>query len=181
MGIQRLSQGIRVGTPQNVWGAESPDTPLFCLPGVPERAFCILYLDPSADRQSVLTAIFTRDKLGYAEVALLLPDPNRVLSRWVDFEAFATLRATLRARLVVIAWSPRLALLATWWHFPVPVAETVNHYVARFTGRPPQQTSWLIAVLGALHRFALVRWLGRAHGRAAYERASPHRTQDNRL
>src|ERR1700730_7678962 len=96
-----VEEHIRVGTPQNIWGATSPDMALSWLPGVPERAFCIVYLDPGSDRQSVLAAIFTRDKLGYAEVALLLPDPNRALGSSLDFEAFSTLRGKLSARLVI--------------------------------------------------------------------------------
>lgn len=147
---------IRVGTPLNLWGAESPDTPISFLPGVGERSFCILYPDPAADRPSVLTAIFTYDKLGYAEVALLLADPNGFLGRSLDFEGFASLRGKLSARLVIIAWSPRLALLATWWHFPV--AQTVNHYIARFSGQPSpgvRQPGWLPSLLLAFKRYAL--------------------------
>jgi len=139
--------------------------PLHWLPGVPERAFCILYLHPATDRQSVLTAIHTRDKLGYAEVALLLPDPNRALCSSWDFAAFASLREKLTARLVIIAWSPRLALLATWRHFPV--APTVKHYVAHYAQPPspgPRQPGWVISLLLALGRYARVRWLGRSPG-----------------
>jgi hypothetical protein len=174
MSMTRVDGPIRVGTPQNLWGADGADMPLYVLPGVPERAFCILYLHPAADWQSVLTAIFTRDKLGYAEVALLLPDPNRALGRQLDFVAFSSLRGKLRARLAIIAWSPRLALLATWRHFPVDL--TVKDYAAHFAGQPlpgPRQQWWLIALLRAARRYALVRWLGRTPEQAARARTSP--------
>jgi hypothetical protein len=156
---------IRVGTPQNIWGAESPNMPRSWLPGVPEQAFCILYLDPARDRKSVLTAIFTQDRLGYAEVALLLPDPNRALCGWWEFEAFSSLRKKLSTRLAIITWSPRLALLATWWHFQV--APTVIHYTAQYTQRAfpgLAQPRWGRSLLRTFWRYALVRWLGRAPG-----------------
>jgi len=168
MSMVRVEGRIRIGTPLNIWGDTSPDMPLYVLPWVPERAFCILYLDPESDWQSVLTAIFVQDKLGYGEVALLLPDPNRALGRPLDFEAFSTLRGKLTTRLVIIAWSPRLSLLATWRHFPV--ALTVKHYLARFAQHPSpgtRQPCWPIALLQALRRYALVRWLGRTPEQAA--------------
>ncbi len=49
---------IRAGTQQNVWGAEILTMPLSWLPGVPERVFCILYLESEMDRRSVSTSIF---------------------------------------------------------------------------------------------------------------------------
>jgi hypothetical protein len=155
-----MSVPIRVGTPQNIWGTQRLDMPWYWLPGVPERAFCILYLDPAVDRQSVLTAIYTYDKLGYAEVALLVPDPNRVLAASLDFRAFASLRASLSTRLVVIAWSPRLALLATWWHFPVE--ETLNRYLAQHSPCGRTRPCWLLSLLQAWERYARARWLGRS-------------------
>jgi hypothetical protein len=83
MSMASVEGHIRVGTPRNIWGATSPDMPLSWLPGVPERAFCILFLDPASDRLSVLTAIFTRDLLGYAEVALLQALRRYALVRWL--------------------------------------------------------------------------------------------------
>ena len=163
MNTQTGAGQIRIGTPQNLWGVEHPGMGTCWLPGVPGQAFCILYLDQAVNRISALAAIYACDKLGYAEVALLLPDPNRVLARAYDFEAFSSLRGKLRARLVIVTWSPRLALLATWWRFPV--AQTVKHYVAHYA-RPPspgtRQPCWLVLLFQAFRRYALARWLGRA-------------------
>lgn len=158
---------IRVGTPFNLWGAESPDMPFAFLPGVGERSFCILYPDPTVDRRSALVAVLTYDKLGYKEVALLLPEPNGFLMHEPDFAGFASLRGKLAARLVIITWSPRLALLATWWRFPV--AQTVNHYSARWSGQLPagvREVGWLPALLRAFARYVRVCWLGRTPERA---------------
>jgi hypothetical protein len=174
--VRSTQKTIRVGTPFNLWGAESADMPIASLPGVGERSFCILYPDPTVDRLSALTAILTYDKLGYAEIALLLADPNGFLMRTLDFAGFASLRGKLSARLVIITWSPRLALLATWWRFPV--AQTVKHYSARWSGQPSggvREFGWLPSLLHAFARYVRVCWLGRTPCQAPRTRAGERR------
>ena len=58
------------------------------LPGVngPRKADVgIIYVAPSDDRQSVLAAIWTQEKLGRKQVAVVLPEQNNAFQRPADF------------------------------------------------------------------------------------------------
>jgi VCBS repeat-containing protein len=57
------------------------------------------------DRQSVLAAILTQDKLRRKQIAIVLPNPNKAFQRPNDFDALKKLRRELRAQLVFIAQS----------------------------------------------------------------------------
>ncbi len=93
------------------------------LPGVngPRKAdIGIIYVAPSDDRQSVLTAIHTQDKLGRKQVVIVLPEENKAFQRPTDFEGLKSMRRDLKAQLVFIASSgPGPAEFARQRRFPV--------------------------------------------------------------
>src|SRR5579862_9667911 len=55
------------------------------------------------DRQSVLAAILTQEKLRRKHIAIVLPNPNKAFQRPNDFDALKKLRRELRAQLIFIA------------------------------------------------------------------------------
>jgi hypothetical protein len=63
----------------------------------------VIYVAPNDDRQSVLTAILTQDKLGIEQVIIVLPDQNKAFQRPVDFEGLKNMRRGLKSELVFIA------------------------------------------------------------------------------
>jgi len=76
------------------------------LPGVngPRKAdIGIIYVAPSDDRQSVLAAIWTQEKLGRKQVAVVLPEQHIAFQRPADFEGLKGMRRDLKAQLVFIA------------------------------------------------------------------------------
>src|SRR5215831_15507168 len=93
------------------------------LPGVngPRKADVgIIYVAPSDDRQSVLAAIWTQEKLGRKQVAVVLPEQNNAFQRPADFEGLKGMRRDLKAQLVFIAPSgPGPAEFARQRRFPV--------------------------------------------------------------
>jgi len=93
------------------------------LPGVngPRKAeIGIIYVAPSDDRQSVLAAIWTQEKLGRKQVAVVLPEQNNAFQRSADFEGLKGMRRDLKAQLVFIAPSgPGPAEFARQRRFPV--------------------------------------------------------------
>src|SRR5215469_18787681 len=93
------------------------------LPGVdsPRNAdIGIIYVAPNDDRQSVLAAIFTQEKLGRKQVAIVLPDQNKAFQRPTDFEGLKSMRRDLRTQLIFIAPSgPGPAEFARQRRFPV--------------------------------------------------------------
>ncbi|HEX4204960.1 MAG TPA: baseplate J/gp47 family protein [Ktedonobacteraceae bacterium] len=68
-------------------------------------AIGIIYVAPTDDRKSVLTAILTLDKLGKQQVAIVLPNQNSAFQRAVDFDDLKSLRRKLSVQLVFIAQS----------------------------------------------------------------------------
>ena len=93
------------------------------LPGVssPRKAdIGIVYVAPSDDRQSVLAAILTQEKLGRKQVAVVLPEQNKAFQRPTDFEGLKSMRRDLKTQLVFIAPSgPGPAEFARQRRFPV--------------------------------------------------------------
>src|SRR6266852_5958140 len=93
------------------------------LPGVnsPRNAdIGIIYVAPNDDRQSVLAAILTQEKLGRKQVAIVLPAQNKAFQRPVDFDGLKNMRRGLRAQIVFVAsdgFGP--AELARQRRFPV--------------------------------------------------------------
>src|SRR6266704_4886786 len=80
----------------------------------------VIYVAPSDDRQSVLTAILTQDKLGLKQVIVVLPDQNKAFQRPVDFDGLKNMRRGLKAEIVFIAPSgPGPAEYARQRRFPV--------------------------------------------------------------
>jgi len=80
----------------------------------------VIYVAPNDDRQSVLTAILTQDKLGFKQVIIVLPDQNKAFQRPVDFDGLKNMRRGLKAEIVFIAPSgPGPAEYARQRRFPV--------------------------------------------------------------
>src|SRR6266571_3112727 len=80
----------------------------------------VIYVAPNDDRQSVLTAILTQDKLGFKQVIVVLPDQNKAFQRPVDFDGLKNMRRGLKAEIVFIAPSgPGPAEYARQRRFPV--------------------------------------------------------------
>src|SRR5438876_8731371 len=80
----------------------------------------VIYVAPNDDRQSVLTAILTQDKLGFKQVVVVLPDQNKAFQRPVDFDGLKNMRRGLKAQIVFIAPSgPGPAEFARQRRFPV--------------------------------------------------------------
>src|SRR5579864_4654208 len=80
----------------------------------------MIYVAPNDDRESVLAAILTQEKLGRKQIAIVLPDQNRAFQRPVDFDGLKNMRRKLQADLVIIAPSgPGPAEFARQRHFTV--------------------------------------------------------------
>lgn len=80
----------------------------------------MIYVAPNDDRESVLAAILTQEKLGRKQIAIELPDQNRAFQRPVDFDGLKNMRRKLQAELVIIAPSgPGPAEFARQRHFSV--------------------------------------------------------------
>ena len=80
----------------------------------------VIYVAPNDDRQSVLTAILTQDKLGFKQVVVVLPDQNKAFQRPVDFDGLKNMRRGLKAEIVFIAHSgPGPSEYARQRRFPV--------------------------------------------------------------
>src|SRR5437763_9105634 len=80
----------------------------------------VIYVAPSDDRQSVLTAILTKDKIDFKQVIVVLPDQNKAFQRPVDFDGLKNMRRGLKAEIVFIAPSgPGPAEFARQRRFPV--------------------------------------------------------------
>jgi hypothetical protein len=80
----------------------------------------VIYVDANDDRQSVLTAILTQDKLGFKQVVVVLPIQHKAFQRPVDFDGLKHMRRGLKAEIVFIAPSgPGPAEFARQRRFPV--------------------------------------------------------------
>ncbi len=80
----------------------------------------MIYVAPNDDRESVLAAILTQEKLGRKQIAIMLPDQNKAFQRPVDFDGLKNMRRKLQADLVIIAPSgPGPAEFARQRHFTV--------------------------------------------------------------
>ncbi len=80
----------------------------------------VIYVAPSDDRQTVLTAILTQDKLGRKQVVVVLPEQNKAFQRPVDFDGLKNMRRGLKAQIAFVAPSgPGPAEFARQRRFPV--------------------------------------------------------------
>ena len=62
----------------------------------------LIYVAPGDDRQTVLTAIHTQDKLGRKQVAIALPGENKAFQSAVDFDGLKSMQRNLQAQIVFI-------------------------------------------------------------------------------
>jgi hypothetical protein len=80
----------------------------------------VVYVAPQDDRQTVLTAILTQDKLGRKQVVVVLPEQNKAFQRPVDFDGLKNMRRGLKSEIVFIAPNgPGPAEFARQRRFPV--------------------------------------------------------------
>ena len=63
----------------------------------------VIYVAPNDDRESVLAAILTQEKLGRKQIAIVLPNQNKAFQRPVDFDGLKNMRRKLQANLVIVA------------------------------------------------------------------------------
>lgn len=63
----------------------------------------IIYVAPDDDRENVLAAILTQEKLGRKQIAIVLPNQNKAFQRPVDFDGLKNMRSKLQAQLVIVA------------------------------------------------------------------------------
>ena len=63
----------------------------------------VIYVAPNDDRESVLAAILTQEKLGRKQIAIVLPNQNKAFQRPVDFDGLKKMRSKLEANLVIVA------------------------------------------------------------------------------
>src|SRR5258708_6563739 len=63
----------------------------------------LIYVAPNDDRQSVLAAILTQEKLGRTHIAVVLPARNSAFQRTHDFDGLKTMGRGLQAQLVFVA------------------------------------------------------------------------------
>ncbi len=63
----------------------------------------LIYVAPNDDRQRVLAAISTQEKLGRKHIAVVLPERNSAFQRAVDFDGLKIMRRGLQAQLVFVA------------------------------------------------------------------------------
>jgi hypothetical protein len=72
-------------------------------PSDPRKASIgVIYVAPQDDRQSVLAAILTQDKLGRKQVAVVLPEQNKAFQRPVDFDGLKNMRRGLKTQIVFV-------------------------------------------------------------------------------
>jgi hypothetical protein len=62
----------------------------------------LIFVAPGDDRQTVLAAILTQDKLGRRQVAVVLPEQNKAFQSAVDFDGLKGTRRKLKAQIVFI-------------------------------------------------------------------------------
>src|SRR5579871_2748444 len=63
----------------------------------------VIYVAPNDDRESVLAAILTQEKLGRKQIAIVLPAQNKAFQRPIDFEGLKNMRRKLQAQLIIVA------------------------------------------------------------------------------
>lgn len=80
----------------------------------------VVYVAPQDDRQTVLTAILTQDKLGRKQVVVVLPEQNKAFQRPVDFDGLKNIRRGLKSEIVFVTPNgPGPAEFARQRRFPV--------------------------------------------------------------
>lgn len=89
----------------------------------------IIEVSPGEDRQSVLAAILTQERLGRKQVVVVLPEDNKAFRRPVDFDGLKNKQRELQAKIIfVIPGGPGPAELARQRRFIV--YSTLESYAA---------------------------------------------------
>ena len=63
----------------------------------------VIYVAQTDDRESVLAAILTQEKLGRKQIAIVLPGQNKAFQRPIDFEGLKNMRRKLQAQVIIVA------------------------------------------------------------------------------
>ncbi len=63
----------------------------------------VIDVAPNDDREGIVAAIVTQDKLGRQQIVLNLPAENKAFQRPVDFDGLKNMRRKLQAQLIIIA------------------------------------------------------------------------------
>jgi len=102
----------------------------------------IIEVDPADDRQSILTAILTQEKVGRKQIAISIPNANSAFRRVADFARLERVLEDIRAQLIFIvpqdsaitkfARQHQLSTFATF--------EQYAHYVQKFLSQPVADT-----------------------------------------
>lgn len=96
----------------------------------------VIYVAPDDDRQTVLTAILTQDKLSRKQVIVVLPEQNKAFQRPVDFDGLKYMRRGLKAQIVFVAPNGSgPAEFARQRRFPV--YSSLESYSQSFNGAAP--------------------------------------------
>lgn len=107
----------------------------------------IIEAAPDDDRQSILTAILTQEKLGRKETVLVLPEPGEAFRRPLDFKEFEGTLHDLQTQLVfVLPPESSLARVVRQHQYPVFVSlDNYAQYARQFlkspSTSPPPDTS----------------------------------------
>jgi hypothetical protein len=98
----------------------------------------IINAAPDDDRQSILTAILTQEKLGRKETVLVLPEPNEAFRRPLDFKEFESTLHNLQTQLVfVLPPESSLARVVRQHQYPVFVSlDNYAQYARQFLKSP---------------------------------------------
>ena len=84
---------MRQGNGSDLLGANDPGS----------STIGIIYVAPNDDRESVLAAILTQERLKRKQIAVVLPGQNKAFQRPVDFDGLKNMRRKLQADLIIIA------------------------------------------------------------------------------
>ncbi|MBO0796607.1 MAG: hypothetical protein J2P36_37455, partial [Ktedonobacteraceae bacterium] len=89
----------------------------------------MIHVSPSDDRQSIMTAILTQDKLGRRHTVLIMPDENAAFRRTTDFAYLRNLLQGLNTQLVIVA-SPNTPIARFAQRQQYPVFRSVENYAS---------------------------------------------------
>jgi hypothetical protein len=97
----------------------------------------IIDVAPTDDREGVVAAILTQDKLGRKQIVVNLPAENKAFQRPIDFDGLKSMRRKLQAQLIVVApGGSAPAEFARQRRFPV--YSTKDNFARSLGAEPPQ-------------------------------------------
>jgi hypothetical protein len=102
-------------------------------------AIGIIEAAPEDDRQSILTAILTQEKLKRKQTVIVLPEQSEAFRRPLDFKEFASTLHDLQTELVfVLPASSSITRLVRQYQYPVFLSlENYAQYARQFLNAPP--------------------------------------------